>query len=70
LHSCNHRLTLLPLLLLLQEYCDQGTLGSVAKSHWAPGSEGDEQMLQRLLLLQDCARGLQVIRLVHRVHVD
>jgi hypothetical protein len=47
-------------LLLLQEYCDLGTLGAVSKAQWAPDSEGDEQMLQRLLLLQDCARGLQV----------
>jgi hypothetical protein len=48
------------LLLLLQEFCDLGTLGAVAKGQWLPAAEGDEQMLQRLLLLQDCARGLQV----------
>lgn len=43
---------------LLQEFCDAGTLSKVAAC-WQPAEEGEAQMLQRLLLLQDVARGLK-----------
>ncbi|KAF8066214.1 roco8 [Scenedesmus sp. PABB004] len=52
---------------LVQEYCDAGTLATVAAG-W--GAECDAVMLQRLLLLQDIARGLQVLHDKKVVHGD
>eukprot|EP00878_Enallax_costatus_P018623 GHUV01019614.1.p1 GENE.GHUV01019614.1~~GHUV01019614.1.p1 ORF type:complete len:911 (+),score=211.03 GHUV01019614.1:148-2880(+) len=54
---------------LVQEYCDCGTLGGIA-SHWNPAEESEQQMLLRLLLLQDCAQGLKVLHGRNVVHGD
>lgn len=65
----------LPLLLLpsycchLQEYCDCGTLAAVA-AEWRSEPESDQKMLERLQLLQDCARGLQELHSRNVVHGD
>jgi hypothetical protein len=53
----------------LQEYCDMGTLNSVASS-WDDLEEGDARMLKRLLLLKDVASGLQVLHANNVVHGD
>jgi serine/threonine protein kinase len=55
--------------LLLQEYCDMGTLDS-ALSSWEGDEESDSRMLQRLLLLTDVASGLQVLHASSVVHGD
>lgn len=46
-----------------------GTLTGVA-STWAMDDECDEQMLERLLLLQDTAQGLEALHSNHVVHAD
>jgi serine/threonine protein kinase len=56
-------------LLLLQEYCDVGTLDSVVSS-WEGEEENDARMLERLLLLKDVASGLQVLHANNVVHGD
>jgi hypothetical protein len=53
----------------VQEYCDVGTLGSVA-AEWKPSDESDERMLQRLLLLKDAAQGLKLLHSMNTVHGD
>lgn len=55
--------------LQVQEYCDLGTLGGIASS-WDPCDECDEQMLERLTLLTDTARGLEALHADHVVHGD
>eukprot|EP00878_Enallax_costatus_P018455 GHUV01019427.1.p1 GENE.GHUV01019427.1~~GHUV01019427.1.p1 ORF type:complete len:578 (+),score=131.42 GHUV01019427.1:188-1921(+) len=55
---------------LVQEYCDLGTLGGVAAHNWSPLQEDDQQMLQRLLLLQDTAMGLAALHAEATVHGD
>lgn len=54
----------------MQEYCDCGTLASIAANYWSRDTEGDMQMLQRLLLLQDVASGLQFLHSRHVIHSD
>lgn len=56
-------------LLQVQEYCDLGTLGGIASS-WDMQQECDEQMLERLVLLRDTARGLEALHGNHVVHGD
>lgn len=53
----------------VQEFCDMGTLTSIAAS-WATDDECDEQMLERLQLLQDAAQGLEALHGNHIVHGD
>lgn len=53
----------------VQEYCDMGTLSSIA-STWEPQEECDEQMLERLQLLRDAAQGLEALHTNHVVHGD
>jgi hypothetical protein len=54
----------------VQEFCDQGTLANLAATKWLPEQEGDEQMLRRLVLLRDAARGLQALHAACVVHGD
>lgn len=54
---------------IVQEYCDCGTLVGVA-SQWALSQGTDQQMVLRLLLLQDCAQGLEVLHGRNVVHGD
>jgi serine/threonine protein kinase len=54
---------------LVQEYCDCGTLNAIA-SEWIPEEECEEQMLERLLLLQDAAQGLKALHAKNVVHGD
>jgi tRNA A-37 threonylcarbamoyl transferase component Bud32 len=53
----------------VQEYCDCGTLDQIA-SEWIPEDECEEQMLERLLLLQDAAQGLAALHVKKVVHGD
>jgi tRNA A-37 threonylcarbamoyl transferase component Bud32 len=39
-------------------------------SEWIPGEECEEQMLERLLLLQDAAQGLAALHAKKVVHGD
>lgn len=57
------------LCLCRQEYCDCGTLAAIA-SEWRHEPESDQKMLERLALLQDCARGLQELHSRNVVHGD
>lgn len=52
-----------------QEYCDCGTLASVA-TEWKHEPESDSKMLERLQLLQDCAKGLKELHSRNVVHGD
>jgi serine/threonine protein kinase len=53
----------------VQEYCDCGTLASVA-SEWKLEPESDQKMLERLQLLRDCAQGLKELHSRNVVHGD
>lgn len=65
-----HLLLLLLLLLCgVQEYCDLGTLSNIV-SEWSPGEGDEEQMILRLVLLQDTAKGLQALHSKNVVHGD
>lgn len=54
---------------LVLELCDKGTLSSNMQQ-WKRHGEGEEQMLQRLMLLQDAARGLALLHGRNIVHGD
>ncbi|WIA37005.1 hypothetical protein OEZ86_008242 [Tetradesmus obliquus] len=54
---------------LVQEFCDRGTLADVAAG-WQPKAECEAQMMERLLLLLDAAKGLAALHSESVVHGD
>lgn len=54
---------------LVQEFCDRGTLADVAAG-WQPEAECEAQMMERLLLLLDAAKGLAALHSESVVHGD
>lgn len=52
-----------------QEFCDLGTLSNIA-SDWSLEHENDDQMMRRLILLHDAAKGLQALHAKNVVHGD
>lgn len=55
--------------VLLQEYCDLGSLGTVALK-WQGTGDADQHMLERLSLLSDAARGLREVHGLGLAHGD
>eukprot|EP00775_Hariotina_reticulata_P003757 gene3757-4016_t len=54
---------------IVMELCDCGSLYDVA-AEWDPLQENDQQMLERLMLLMDAARGLEALHEANVVHGD
>lgn len=60
---------LAPHVVLLQEYCDLGSLSHVALK-WQGEGDSDQHMLERLSLLSDVARGLREVHGLGLAHGD